>query len=196
MNFFAISRRFGRGGVIRTRDPLRPRQVRYQAALRPDKKVLLILSGSHRYMSARNFEVEMEINSGVDLRRRFTGASPKCGITHRKSPRILPSRVARAPFTDNSFSSRPRSASIVTSVSVTSTVPFIPELKNPILAMNEKKRVEPCQLLCSFAICSGRVLVPRNRSSKERSTACITSSLDLLWETVTRTRAIPHLSLV
>jgi hypothetical protein len=26
----------GRGGVIRTRDPLRPRQVRYQAALRPD----------------------------------------------------------------------------------------------------------------------------------------------------------------
>ena len=27
---------FGRGGVIRTHDPLRPRQVRYQAALRPD----------------------------------------------------------------------------------------------------------------------------------------------------------------
>ncbi len=27
---------FGRGGGIRTRDPLRPRQVRYQAALRPD----------------------------------------------------------------------------------------------------------------------------------------------------------------
>ena len=26
----------GRGGVIRTHDPLRPRQVRYQAALRPD----------------------------------------------------------------------------------------------------------------------------------------------------------------
>ena len=26
----------GRGGGIRTRDPLRPRQVRYQAALRPD----------------------------------------------------------------------------------------------------------------------------------------------------------------
>jgi hypothetical protein len=27
---------FGRGGAIRTPDPLRPRQVRYQAALRPD----------------------------------------------------------------------------------------------------------------------------------------------------------------
>jgi hypothetical protein len=26
----------GRGGQIRTGDPLRPRQVRYQAALRPD----------------------------------------------------------------------------------------------------------------------------------------------------------------
>ncbi len=28
----------GRGDRIRTYDPLRPRQVRYQAALRPDKK--------------------------------------------------------------------------------------------------------------------------------------------------------------
>ncbi len=28
----------GRGGAIRTPDPLRPRQVRYQAALRPDKR--------------------------------------------------------------------------------------------------------------------------------------------------------------
>ena len=27
----------GRGGGIRTRDPLHPMQVRYQAALRPDK---------------------------------------------------------------------------------------------------------------------------------------------------------------
>ena len=35
-NSFIISRSFGRGGQIRTGDPLRPRQVRYQAALRPD----------------------------------------------------------------------------------------------------------------------------------------------------------------
>jgi hypothetical protein len=30
---------FGRGGEIRTPDPLRPRQVRYQAALRPDMQL-------------------------------------------------------------------------------------------------------------------------------------------------------------
>jgi integrase len=41
---FGISRRFGRGGQIRTGDPLRPRQVRYQAALRPDRCCSLILS--------------------------------------------------------------------------------------------------------------------------------------------------------
>ena len=29
----------GRGGRIRTGDPLRPRQVRYQAALRPDRDI-------------------------------------------------------------------------------------------------------------------------------------------------------------
>jgi hypothetical protein len=32
--------RSGRGGGIRTRDPLRPRQVRYQTALHPDPSVL------------------------------------------------------------------------------------------------------------------------------------------------------------
>jgi hypothetical protein len=32
--------RIGRGGKIRTCDPLRPRQVRYQAALRPDNPLL------------------------------------------------------------------------------------------------------------------------------------------------------------
>jgi hypothetical protein len=34
--FFFISLRIGRGGRIRTDDPLPPRQMRYQAALRPD----------------------------------------------------------------------------------------------------------------------------------------------------------------
>ena len=33
--------RFGRGGGIRTRDPLHPMQVRYQAALRPDTSCAL-----------------------------------------------------------------------------------------------------------------------------------------------------------
>ena len=32
---------FGRGGGIRTHDPLLPKQMRYQAALRPDKPSIL-----------------------------------------------------------------------------------------------------------------------------------------------------------
>ena len=32
---------FGRDGVIRTHDPLHPMQVRYQAALRPDKREII-----------------------------------------------------------------------------------------------------------------------------------------------------------
>jgi hypothetical protein len=32
----------GRGGGIRTRDPLRPRQVRYQTALRPEQFLLAV----------------------------------------------------------------------------------------------------------------------------------------------------------
>jgi hypothetical protein len=35
---------FGRGGAIRTPDPLRPRQVRYQAALRPDMLIVAALA--------------------------------------------------------------------------------------------------------------------------------------------------------
>src|SRR5436309_15189143 len=33
----------GRGDWIRTSDPLRPRQVRYQAALRPDRREVFII---------------------------------------------------------------------------------------------------------------------------------------------------------
>ena len=33
---FSLFLVYGRGGGIRTRDPLHPMQVRYQAALRPD----------------------------------------------------------------------------------------------------------------------------------------------------------------
>jgi hypothetical protein len=36
-NSFIFLTIFGRGGGIRTRDPLHPMQVRYQAALRPDE---------------------------------------------------------------------------------------------------------------------------------------------------------------
>ena len=34
---FSLFLVYGRGGGIRTRDPLHPMQVRYQAALRPEK---------------------------------------------------------------------------------------------------------------------------------------------------------------
>ncbi len=44
----------GRGGAIRTPDPLRPRQVRYQAALRPDISTFLILG---HLLSFRKFRV-------------------------------------------------------------------------------------------------------------------------------------------
>src|SRR5438309_9585674 len=37
----------GRGGKIRTCDPLRPRQVRYQAALRPDNSTTCVMSGRY-----------------------------------------------------------------------------------------------------------------------------------------------------
>ena len=43
-NSFVFKEWFGRGGEIRTHDPLRPRQVRYQAALRPDIRTYLILN--------------------------------------------------------------------------------------------------------------------------------------------------------
>ena len=47
----------GRGGAIRTPDPLRPRQVRYQAALRPDYRrvthaTLRLLNYSPRLIQA------------------------------------------------------------------------------------------------------------------------------------------------
>ena len=46
-------RKFGRGYWIRTSDPLRPRQVRYQAALRPDSFASLILNHFHEQGHSR-----------------------------------------------------------------------------------------------------------------------------------------------
>ncbi len=37
---------FGRGGGIRTRDPLHPMQVRYQAALHPDEPRIIHVCGN------------------------------------------------------------------------------------------------------------------------------------------------------
>ena len=38
VTFVTLYLKNGRGGGIRTRDPLHPMQVRYQAALRPEQK--------------------------------------------------------------------------------------------------------------------------------------------------------------
>ena len=38
----------GRGGGIRTRDPLHPMQVRYQAALRPDEPRIIAMHREKR----------------------------------------------------------------------------------------------------------------------------------------------------
>lgn len=45
--FVTLFLRIGRGGGIRTRDPLHPMQVRYQAALRPDTECAFYRAGKH-----------------------------------------------------------------------------------------------------------------------------------------------------
>ena len=45
----------GRGDVIRTHDPLHPMQVRYQAALRPDTTLSILLASSVRSQNLADF---------------------------------------------------------------------------------------------------------------------------------------------
>ncbi len=56
MQAFGTFTRVGRGEKIRTSDPLRPRQVRYQTALRPDNNRVILHAKS---MKSRFF---MQIN--------------------------------------------------------------------------------------------------------------------------------------
>src|SRR5229473_6914253 len=69
-----ISRRFGRGDWIRTSDPLRPREVRYQAALRPDSEESPVYRGS----SARSI-----------ISLRFQGEFWECFLNTLASPSWL-----------------------------------------------------------------------------------------------------------
>ena len=57
--------------------------------------------------------------------------------------------TSRAFSSDTSRSNMPRSASIVTSRSVTSIVPLIGELMKPIFALRANVSVDPCQFFCS-----------------------------------------------
>ena len=65
-----------------------------------------------------------------------------------------------AEFAEMKRSSMPRSASIVRSRSVTSIVPWIGVLINPIFAVRAKVKVEPCQFRCCTASLTGRDPAP------------------------------------
>jgi hypothetical protein len=81
-------------------------------------------------------------------------------VRYVSSPRIRLVSEARAMLAGIRRSSRPRSASIVISVSVTSIVPFIGVLTRPIFAEIQKLSVDPCQFLRSSTNRIGMVLTP------------------------------------
>jgi hypothetical protein len=98
----------GRGGEIRTHDPLRPRQVRYQAALRPDIAGLFILDHfQFRHPFRKPFSASKRIRTvskpGL-LEKAKCGEVNLRGIDHlvaqirRRSRRpCAPSQRARSP---------------------------------------------------------------------------------------------------
>jgi hypothetical protein len=67
----------GRGGGIRTRDPLRPRQVRYQTALRPDCSLCALHNDFMRKAQLLFFGFENSMKNLVILvnTQSFYGAS-------------------------------------------------------------------------------------------------------------------------
>src|SRR5574340_261238 len=56
----------GRGGQIRTADPLRPRQVRYQAALRPDSLFIVTSSAACGCGALQPGAARLRSNPGTD----------------------------------------------------------------------------------------------------------------------------------
>jgi hypothetical protein len=87
-----LHEKFGRGDWIRTSDPLRPRQVRYQAALRPDKLHIIPWQRSERRASER-FDVSASRRKSKHPRRfrrralRSSGSSPGSRSRARTSRR-------------------------------------------------------------------------------------------------------------
>ena len=70
----------GRGGGIRTRDPLHPMQVRYQAALRPDKRRIITENPGNQRRS-------ISITCCNSARRPpEEAASPEASTAPRESP--------------------------------------------------------------------------------------------------------------
>src|SRR5215469_2739695 len=85
--------------------------------------------------------------------------------------------ISAAVSSDTNRFNMPRSALMMTSVSVTSTVPVIGVLNIAIFAESSKFSTEPCQLFNFTANCTGMPAFGRDISSKERSIVCITSAL-------------------
>ena len=61
--------RIGRGVEIRTPDLLRPRQARYQAALRPDISNLILLYLANMSISVIHLTVPKPCGNAIDFRR-------------------------------------------------------------------------------------------------------------------------------
>ena len=83
---FAWSEKFGmlqklngRGAQIRTEDPLLPKQVRYQAALRPD--VLIIASSKCKDRAVETRVVTSQVHAGHAARLRRTRAAEGKGAS-------------------------------------------------------------------------------------------------------------------
>jgi signal transduction histidine kinase len=74
----------------------------------------------------------------------------------------------------------PRSASTISSWSVTSTVPFIGVLNKPIFALSWKLSVDPCQLFCFTTSRTGSPATPLNISLNSRSTDSTAAALERL----------------
>jgi hypothetical protein len=108
------------------------------------------------------------------------------GNGHLNSPFTRLPMTSRASFSGIRPLSSPRSASIVTSWSATVTVPSIGVLSKPHFALSEKVSTDPCQLRCLTINLTGNPGAPSNRSLNERSTAFMTSALELLCEIVIR----------
>src|SRR5580704_3903538 len=105
---------------------------------------------------------------------------------HLSNPFTRLPMTSRASFSGIRPLSNPRSASTVTSWSVTVTVPSIGVLNKPHFAVSEKVSTDPCQLRCLTSNRTGNPGACSNISSNERSTVFMTSALELLCEIVIR----------
>jgi len=110
-------------------------------------------------------------------------------LPYFRRPRTLLLITSRTLVAGTSRSNMPRSTSIVISRSVTSIVPFIGVLTNPIFAVSKNESVSPCQAFRASANRTGRISIPLNTSLNERSTDCLISSLGRSCESVILTVA-------